>query len=133
MSTNFEINSYLSAVKENVHLSSENKIFNHAKADLQFKYINVSVQEFNQKYSAEDWFGRKIVALPAAIWSGIVKTIYHLAKAVLVEMIARSGDNNYFKAQLFYIARDLQESFGWLSTLLNDRYGQYHIQESGFH
>src|SRR5262249_55448581 len=28
---------------------------------------------------------------------------------------------------------NFQESFGWLATLLNDRYGQYHIQESGFH
>jgi|GEM_PF-2665838 len=133
MNINFEINSYLSAVKEKAHLNSESEIFNYAKAGLQFKYVDVSIKEFKQKYSPEGWVGRKVIALPAAIWSGIVKTIYHLAKAILVGVIACSGGNNYLKAQFFYIARDLQESLGWSATLLNDRYGQYHIQESGFH
>jgi len=133
MNVKFERNSYLKAVQKNEDLNDDNKIFNHVKTGLQFKYVDVSPQKFNEKYSAKVWVGRKFVALPAVIWSGVVKTIYHLVKAILIGMIARLGDKKYLKVQFFHVARDLQESFGWVATLFNDKYGQYHIQESKFH
>lgn len=132
MSVNFEINSYYNVVKEKPNVFKA--ILNHTKSSVKFKCVDVEVQEFNKKYSSEGWFRRKVFALPAAIWSGVVKTIYHLAKAIIIGFLkALSDDGKYFQSQLFYTGRDLQESFGWLVSLLNDRYGQYHIQESGFH
>lgn len=134
MSIKFEKTPYLRAVKEKDNFNSEIKIFNHAKTALHFKYLDVTPQEFNKKYLTIGWFGRKVIALPAAIGSALVKTIYHLAKAIIIGFCkAFSDDGKYSKAQLFYMGRDFQESFGWLVSLFNDRYGQYHIQASKFH
>lgn len=131
MSSIFEKNAYLYAIKANEALNSENKIFNHAKAGLKFKYGDVSVREFNEKYEARGWFGRKVVALPAAIGESAT-TIYHLVETILSGITPHLGDKKYLKVQFFYIARELQESFGWLVTLFSDKYGQYHIQEGRF-
>lgn len=134
MSIKFENTSYLRAIKENENLFYEQKIAKNAQAKLQFKYGHVTLQKFNQKYSAEGWCGRKIIALPAAAWSGAVKTAYHLAKAILFGILtAPCNKGKYFQSQCFYFARDLQESFGWLISFFNDRFGQYHVQESEFH
>ncbi|MGK5594907.1 MAG: J domain-containing protein [Parachlamydiaceae bacterium] len=131
MSIDFEKTHYLQAVKKNKNLK---KISHHANDKLQFKYVDVSFKKFNKKYSEGWWFGRKVIALPAALWSGTVKTTYHLAKAIIIGSVKGSSDGRkYFKAQLFYVGRDFQESIGWLISFFNDRYGQYHIQESGFH
>lgn len=136
MNVKFENNSYLNAVieKKDKDLNSESKIFKHVQSTLHFSYINVTPQEFNKQYIATGWFARKVIALPAAIWSATVKTIYHLAKTIIIGFCKTFFDGGkYSQTQLFYMGRDLQESFGWLVSLFNDRYGQYYIQASKFH
>jgi Flp pilus assembly protein TadD len=134
MSVNFENTSYLDAIKRNVKLIDEGKIQSFANANPQFHYGDVSFKKFCNYYSPGGWCGRKVYALPLAIWSLVIKTIYHLAKAVIVGIgKACSGDSRCLKAHIFYVGRDFQEAFGWLVSLFNDRYGQYHIQESVFH
>ncbi|KAF3362677.1 hypothetical protein PHSC3_000916 [Chlamydiales bacterium STE3] len=131
MNVSFQKTSYLKAVKENNDLK---KISNHASKKLQFKYVDITFQKFNKEYSAKGWFERKIIALPGGFVGGIVMAICHLAKAFIISPLKGFSDGRkYFKAQLFYSGRDFQESFGWLISFFNDRYGQYHIQESEFH
>lgn len=133
MGVNFGKTSYLKALRENEHFKDDSKIAFTAKNDLQFKYGDVTAQRFNQKYSADGWLGRKVIALPAAAWSGVVKTIYHLALAIFIGIPKAFSDQKpYLRALLFHAARDLQESYGQLASLFNDRYGQFHVQESQF-
>lgn len=125
----FGPNNYLEAVKDSGFFE---KKFDTSK--IQFNYANVNLSNFNIKYSSQGRFVRKIVALPAILWSGIVKTIYHLAKALLIGAVKSCSDKGeYFKVHCFHVARDLQQSFGWMAMLFNDRYGQYHVQEGRFH
>jgi DnaJ-domain-containing protein 1/uncharacterized protein YjiS (DUF1127 family) len=122
---------YLQVLMETEHLKDDKAIFNFAKESLQFKYGNVNRQEFYVKYSSEGWLGRKIIALPAAVCSGFLKTAYHIAKAILIgvpKIFSDSGQS--LKFQIFYTARDFQESYGRLTSFFNDRYGQFHVQES---
>ena len=133
MSVKFEKSPYLASIKDNENLNDEKKIFNYAKEHPQFKYGEVTYQKFTEKYLSDGWFGRKIIALPAAVCSGVVKTICHLAKAIFKGIPkAFSDKGNYLKAQIFYVTRDFQETFGRLVSLFHDKYGQYHIQESQF-
>lgn len=44
----------------------------------QFHYGYVTYNDFSIEYSDRDWCGRKVIALPAALWSASIKTIYHL-------------------------------------------------------
>ena len=133
MDINFDRNSYFFAAIRKLPRSNVSEISDHVKRCLQFTYVDVSFKEFKQNHWTHYWFGRKIIALPAATYSGIVKTIYHLTTAILVTVVPPRDNKNHLQAQCFYIARDLQETFGWLITLLNDSYGQYHVQASGFH
>lgn len=132
MSIKFEKHPYIEIVKEDWELNSENKIIDYAINHQQFTYGNVNFQKFTDKYIVEGWFGRKIIALPPIVL-GTVKAVYHLAEAILGGLIIHSSDTKYLKSKLFCVARDLQESFGWLATLFSDKYGQYHVQESRFH
>lgn len=76
MNVCFEKDAYFEAVKKDV---------DYAKSQQQFSYGNVTFRDFKNEYATkEGWFGRKVIALPAVLWSGAVKTIYHLAKAILV-------------------------------------------------
>lgn len=133
MSITFDKTYYFKAIIEDDFMNEET-IFDFAKKNLQFHYGQVNLQKYKEKYSSEGWLRRKIIALPAAIWSGVIKTICHLAAGILVGMIkAPSDGGKYLKVCSFYVARDVQEFYGWIATLFNDEYGQYHIHESGFH
>ena len=128
MFVGFQKSFYLSSIEED-KLSQDEKAFN-----LQFHYGNATYKKFSEKYVAKGWIRRKIEALPLVLWSAIVETIYHLGKALILGIPKSfSSEGNYLKAQIFYIGRDFQESFGRLVSLFNDRYGLYHIQESRFH
>ncbi len=131
----FSQNTYLSILKQNPQFCHEHKILHYAKRSPQFFYGDVSYQEFAKNYSPKGWAGRKIMALPAAVWSGTVKVIYHIAKGILwgIPKLVFSRDIRFLKAQCFHIARDGQEAFGRLVSLFNDRYGLYHTQSSTFH
>jgi len=134
MNVKFEKTHYLQAIRENENLKDDKNIFNYAKQSLKYTYGDVSRQKFNVKYSAEGcWAGRKLIALPAAVWSVVVKALYHLAKAILIGIPKAFFDKGqYLKAQVFYVTRDFQESYGRLTSFFNDRYGQFHVQESQF-
>lgn len=130
MSIKFEQTPYLKVIRENEKFKDDRKIFDYTKEHLQFRYGDVNRQKFNKKYSAEGWFGRKITALPAAIWSGVVKVIYHFVKAIFIGVPKAFFDKG--QVHFFNVARDFQESYGRLASLFNDRYGQFHVQESQF-
>lgn len=101
--------------------------------ELKFKYGDVNFQNFKVHYVPSGWLGRKIVALPHAAWSGIVKSTYHLAKAVFVGIPKAFFDKGeYFQVQCYHIARDFEASLGWLITMINDKFGCYLIEESDF-
>lgn len=124
---------YLEALKENEIFSSDVKIGEQVKNQLLFKYGEVEKQQFNLKYSTGGWLGRKITALPRFVWFGVVPLTYHLALAILIGVPKVClGDREYLKVQLYNVARDLQETYGYLFCLINDRHGQFHIQESQF-
>lgn len=91
---------------------------------ISFIYSKISYQRFSQTFTEPGWLRRKIIVLPMVVF-GLLKTILYVATAIFTA--------TYYKAHSFYIARELQETFGWLVSLINDRYGQYHIQESDFH
>lgn len=135
MSVKFEKNSYLEAFNKNESLKNDEGIFKYVKEKgLRFKYGDVSFQKFNTNYSAKGWIGRKVIALPMAIWAGIFKAIYHLAKMIFIgyPKIFFKGEVEYLAVQGPYLRRDFQEAYGRLASLFNDRYGQFHIQESQF-
>ncbi|QLH35799.1 MAG: hypothetical protein HWD61_06370 [Parachlamydiaceae bacterium] len=84
----------------------------------------MNYQKFAEICSDELWLGRKLVALPAAAFCATLKTIYHLAEAILIGCLkALSDDGKYCQAKFFSIGRDFQEAFGRLVTLLNDKKG----------
>lgn len=133
MGISFGESTYLSVLKEDKNFDSEKKIFYYAKDNPRFSFGNVTYDNFKEKHATAGWIGRKFIALPAAIWSGMVKTIFHLAKAILIGIPKAFSDNGKFlKTMLFYVLRDFQESSGWLVTLVHDQYGQFHVQESNF-
>lgn len=124
---------YLEILEEKEAFSSEKKICEQVKNQLQFKYGDVDQQHFNVKYSSVGWLGRKMIALPTAAWIGVVQTSYHLALVVLIGIpLLCLGKAEHLKVQVFNLARDFQGCYGCLVSLFNDRYGQFHIQESEF-
>ncbi len=104
------------------------------KNNQKFSYGNPEDEKYSKSYNDSGWIGRKIIALPAAAWSGIAKVIYHLAKAAIcwVPGIAEKP-GTYFKVQIYSAVRDLQESFGRILTIFSDKKGLYHIQQASFH
>lgn len=143
MSVNSEANFCRNAYWKTLY-TDKSDILDFVKDHPQFTYGNTGFSKFANAYKSKGWFARKIIALPAAVWSGGVKTTYHVAKLILTSfgVLIRNAvihgsptkqDIRYLKAQGFCIARDLQESFGWLLTLFHDKCGQYHVQESQCH
>lgn len=107
----------------------------------QFHYGQVDYQQFKGSYATfSGVYRRKVIAIPFAAYAGIVKSTHHLASTIF--LIIKMGtsdyrvnleDKNYVKAHLYFVARDLQESYGWFTAIFNECYGQYHIQESELH
>lgn len=84
---------------------------------------------YNDVYNQKGWAARKLQAIPKALYSGVIKSICHLVKAILFVMIGRFESG---KANLFSSARDLQEAAGWIRTLTNDKEGSYLIATATF-
>lgn len=133
MSIRFEDTSYFKALQLNEDLSTEENVFFSVKENLQYSYGNVTHETFKTKYSNEGRIGRKFTAIPAALWSGLVKSVYHLAKAIFIGCPkAFSDKGQYRKAQFYNVRRDFQEAWGRLSGIFDDAYGQFHVLESQF-
>lgn len=84
------------------------------------------------------WLGRKLLAIPKAFWSALIKTIFHLAQGIIFSLIfclfgQKERGGKHFKAMLFSSLRDLQESFGHFASFFYENYGLYHVQEADFH
>lgn len=127
---------YVAAIKDAEFAKERGalSIGKYARANPQFQYSNVSYKDYSEAYSEKGWRTRKIIALPAALWSGIVKTIYHIGE-LLMALLASIGGNQslQLRASAFRVVRDLEEGFGRLVSLFHDKYGSYHIEQSTFH
>ena len=143
MSVSFDNNAFFKTVQESDILIDQcgifnyvnvNSLFSYVKENKQFSYGDTTYEEFSRLYSTDGWIGRKVMAIPQAILCGVVKTVYHLAQALLLGIPKLyAGDFNYIKYKAFFLIRDFQEAFGWLTSLLDDKYGLFHIQGSQFH
>lgn len=136
--------SYLKAFEAVKGFNPPLDIFTYAQTNIKFKYQHVSCQDFfkayNEKWNGslrgmkKPWLARTIVALTFSGWCGVVMPVYHLATGIMEGCFnIRSVDVKYFKAHFFIVIRDLQQSFGWLLSVLHHAYGQYHVEEGKFY
>lgn len=138
MNIQFKNTAYLAAIKQHTNLTSNERIFNFAKRNP--VPVTINFARFSSQYHTPALFpklGKKIIALPAAIWYGCVKTIYHLAILLFFEIKKKVSSLNpnetqTLLAEKFYIKNDIKKSFGWLLTLFRDQAGAYIIQSSQF-
>jgi|GEM_PF-2480465 len=104
---------------------SQVDLLEYAKTHLQFRYEDASCySKFNLDYSTEGWFQRKLIALPLATYSATVRVVYHVVLAIIGGLKGAPSRNKYLQAHIFYIIRDVQESWGWLRVLFDDKKGQ---------
>lgn len=114
----------------------------HTKKDLEnqieekpqrFAYGSADYERFQASYSYDGYVKRKILAIPFALIAGICKTIYRLARIIFISIpMACAGEDKFLKAEIYRLARDMQEASGWIITLFNDKEGSYQVQESLF-
>lgn len=127
----FEDSAYLSAViGTDSRFENEHEILDYVKDHHHFQIGSVSPKHFSEKYTSKGWIGRKVIALPAALWSAVVVATLHVFRAIFT---ATWNRDIYLKLCRYRVVRDYQEAWGRLSALFNDRYGSYHIQEGQFH
>lgn len=111
---------------------------------LQWNYgKNIKYEEhcnlYHESFVLKDWAYRKIVAIPQALFTGVIESIYDFVSGIFgyYRIIAYLGDadraNQFFKSKCFCIVKDFQKSLGRLVTLFNDCYGQYLVEDSLFH
>src|SRR3569832_2034424 len=125
-----KFSAYFSAVTLNPMLSTQYGLEKHIKENSQrFSYGDVTYSTYVGKYEPKGYELRKIVAIPAALFAGVVKSVYHLAKAFF---LACRGESIHANANAYRVARDMEEALGWLITLFNDKKGSYLVQESLF-
>jgi hypothetical protein len=120
-----KMNTYFKAIQEKIN------IFHDEKQGPEFRYVKLTHAEFNQNYCEEGWMGRKVMALPKAMWSGTIKTLYYLAQAIIARLVTKNPDD--FQIKCFYTIRELEKSLGWFISLFHDRTGQFYVQESQFY
>ncbi|MBA2727535.1 MAG: DUF4116 domain-containing protein [Parachlamydiaceae bacterium] len=92
----------------------------------QNEYDRVSYTKFSDQYSSDGWVKRKIIAIPAMIYSGLIKSIYHLSNAV-IQSIFRDDRSTSLHISSFKLFQ--QEGYGWLTILLNDKQGAYQLHK----
>lgn len=132
MNVQFSQTLYSSLAYANLKCENEESFYNFIGNNDNYSYGNVSYDDFSSNFSSDEfWVKRKIAALPNALFSILVKSIYHTAQAIF-KLLTLQGVLPV-KMKLYHVGRDIQEAYGSLATLFNDRYGQYHLQESSFH
>lgn len=133
MSVKFTKNAYFFSIIKDETLKNHQTIHDFAKTNQNFHYGKVTFKDYEAHYVEKGWFARKIIALPAALWTFVIKTIWHLCKAIFVGLPAAfEGRYGELKANIYSIPRDLQEGLGRLFTIFDDAFGTYYIQESLF-
>src|SRR5688572_17118862 len=102
ISDNFS--AYFSAVTLDPTLSSKKDIEKHIKESSQcFSYGEVTYHDYESKHKPQgNNIQRKIVALPSALVAGVIKSIYHLARAIFYGIPkACIGERRHFKADIY--------------------------------
>lgn len=148
LKNSYNFSCYLATVlSEKSSISEENLAEAISQEHLQLRYQNASYQTYESHHKFEGFFDRKIIAIPNALYSGIVKTTYHLASAIflgiplecyeLANQILFKNDPNLqrhftFSINMYKAGRDFEESVGWITTLFHDKAGSYLVQESLF-
>lgn len=74
---------------------------------------------YDNTYKPDGWLGRKVVALPLALWCATFQPAYHFFT---------KDRQTYGKC----IKADYQEAYGWLITLFSDRLGLYHVDKAHY-
>lgn len=102
-----------------------------------FTYAAVDSESYDISWcvrsEGERWQKRWLMAFPG-IAIAAVKTVYHLAKLILLEIPkALVKRQKSLTAHTFYIARDLQELSGRFLSFFNVQLGQYYIECSAYH
>lgn len=134
MNIKFEDSAYLFTFLATQEQKDKQAILEYANLNPHFQYGSVNFEQYSIQYKSDGWLARKVFALPMAAWSGIVKTTYHLAIAILIGIpTSLFNEGRRFKANLFNAARDFQECFGRILSIIDDKSGLYHIEESQFH
>lgn len=112
--------------------------FNSFDEKITYNQTNISLEQYKSKYNSDGWLSRKIIAIPMAIISGVIKTAYHVGLKIISSLSAEKYSSSFYKtfsddkktSLNFAIYRDLKESFGWLKTIFNDASGQFTVFES---
>jgi len=101
---------------------------------LQFSYGDAKYKVYGEKYSNQNEFGRKIIAIPAAVCTGLLPLIIDIAKIVFHGIPkAIAGQSSHLKGHVFTLIRHLEKSLGWVVAFLNDKAGTFLISEADFH
>lgn len=105
--------------------------FAPVEKDLEFKNASITYEKFCQSnYSERDWEQRKIQVL-FIVANGIGLAALHLLSAVFAGIPTAYFDGGRFlKSRVFYVVRDLQQAWGGVALLFNNRYGSFHVYES---
>lgn len=102
----------------------------NANSTLKFENYNVKYSHYSHLYHSGGWLKRKLIALPSVLWTSVIQLIYHLSKAIFVGTLKIFfGNKNYIRAQFFFAARDIHESYGRIISLFHDRYGLFIIHK----
>lgn len=101
---------------------------------LSFSYEKALYSNYNDHYQPEGAIKRKIMAIPQALFSGIILSISHLMKAIFYGIPkACTKDFNPLKKNAYSLVRDLEEALGWGIIIFNDKKGFELIQKSRSH
>jgi len=130
---NSRFNDYFNSADLTAWFSSDKKLEEQIEDNVQlFSYGEMNYQSFEGKYSSENYRKRKVIAIPHALLSGVIKPIYHLAQAIPLIPQLIFGKRNQSVVPIYRVARDMEESSGWIVTLFHDKLGSYIVQESRF-
>lgn len=109
------------------------------KQTLKINAAKVLYQEFRQHWASDFYpnsLGKillqKVAAIPCALYSLLIKTIYHLGCSFFALFKRDVYKQNPVKANLYKAANDVQESWGHFLSLFDHRLGQYYLQKSTF-
>jgi len=127
---------YQNAVRISLpNLGNGTSIGEYASAKpLQFSYGDAKYEVYGEKYSNQNEFGRKVIAIPAAICTGLLPIIIDIAKIVFHGIPkAIAGQSSHLKGHVFTLIRHLEKSLGWIMAIFHDKVGTFLISEADFH
>lgn len=130
-------NHYYTAIEKNDNVHRLLRIELEAnKKGIKFEYAKQSFSQYSKHYDSDEhnsWFCRKIIAIPVALWAGVVRNTVNIALAIFLGIPKAFSDRGrYLKTNLFNIVRNFEEMVGRIIGIAWDRFGLYLIHESQF-